>query len=245
MAVGAQSLASCGDGSGNVALGGYAGQFQQDGVNSVFVGYQSGRGASTSNLGGEWNIAIGARAGYSVTQGSKFNTLTGGESGFHTNSSSNTAFGFRSLFEQSPASTGGVVALGSEAARGIAGASTIAIGNAAGKKSSGNECILIGNKVGQSNADDLLLKVGMSSAQIDRDPLIEGNLDTSNAPYLATRGAIKVKQKQVNVAEADEDGVVIVCDTGQQGEVAWQMVVLNDGSCMLRQNGQPICVFTR
>jgi hypothetical protein len=103
VAVGARSFASCGDGSGNVALGGYAGQFQQDAVNSVFVGFQSGRGANESNLGGEWNIAIGARAGYSVAQGSKFNTLTGGESGFHTNSSSNTAFGFRSLFEQSPA----------------------------------------------------------------------------------------------------------------------------------------------
>ena len=244
VAVGAQSLASCGDGSGNVALGGYAGQFQQDGVNSVFVGYQSGRGASTSNLGGEWNIAIGARAGYSVTQGSKFNTLTGGESGFHTNSSSNTAFGFRSLFEQSPASTGGVIALGSEAARGISGGSTIAIGNSAGKKSSGDESILIGNQMGQSNASDLLFALGMSSTAINREPLLEGSLDTCNAPYLSTRGAIKVKQKGLNVSSPEEDGIVLLHDTGQH-EFAWQMVVLEDGSCMLRQDGQPICIFTR
>lgn len=241
-ALGAQSLAWCGEGSGNVALGAYSGQFQQDAVNSTFVGYQAGKGATSSNVGGEWNVAMGTRAGYSLER-NRFNTLAGGECGFHTTSSSNTAFGFRSLFEQDQASTGGIIALGTEAARGISGRLTIAIGNGAAKRSSGSECILIGNQVGQSNVQDLLFQVEISSSDIERDPLLEGNLDTSNAPYLSTRGAIKVKQKAINVNSPEEDGVVLVHDTGQQGIVTWQMVVLEDGSCMLRQNGQPICVF--
>ena len=131
------------------------------------------------------------------------------------------------------------MAVGLEAARGASGSNTIALGNHAGKGSSGNSCILIGNRAGQSNAQDFLFQVGMAP----KEPLVEGNLDTSNAPHLTARGAIKVKQKSLNVADLAEDGVVLIHDTGQNGKVVWQMVVLDDGSCMLRQNGNPICVF--
>ena len=239
-AFGVQTLQECGVGSGNVAIGAYAGMYQAGVANSVFVGYQAGQGASSSNAGGEWNTALGTRAGYTFGPNCGFNSLVGGESGFHTVSSSNTAFGFRSLYEQSPVSAGGIVAIGIEAARGMSGGNSVAIGNLAGKGGAGSECIFIGNRMGVSNANDLSFAVGMSSATKARAPLLEGNLDTSNAPYLAARGAIKVKQKALNATDMDEDGVVV---TGQDG-TAWQMIVLNDGSCMLRQNGQPICVFT-
>jgi hypothetical protein len=238
-AVGAQALFQCGSGSGNVALGGLAGQYQDGIVNSVLVGYQAGNGGSASNQGGEWNVGVGARAGFNMTGTSRFNSLVGGECGFHTTSSSNSAVGFRALYEQSPTSSGGFVAVGLEAARGASGSNTIALGNHAGKGSSGNSCILIGNRAGQSNAQDFLFQVGMAP----KEPLVEGNLDTSNAPHLTARGAIKVKQKSLNVADLAEDGVVLIHDTGQNGKVVWQMVVLDDGSCMLRQNGNPICVF--
>lgn len=83
-AAGAQSLASCGEGSGNVALGASSAEYQQDVANSVFDvdrrgPSQSGRGASTSDVKGEWNIEFGARSagsGYSLGYSSRFNILT-------------------------------------------------------------------------------------------------------------------------------------------------------------------------
>jgi hypothetical protein len=76
-------------------------------------------------------------------------------------------------------------------------------------------------------------------------PLLERNLNTCNTLYLYTYVTINVQWRGLNnVLRAKEDGLILLCDTGQNGEAALQMDVLEDGSCMLRQNGEPICVLT-
>jgi hypothetical protein len=133
------------------------------------------------------------------------------------------------------------VALGYESGLNVLGSDSLLVGNNAGAGSSGNECLFVGTGCGKSNNVDLQLAIGMSRPLLRRLPLITGNLDTSNSPEVTVMGAMKLNQNPLQTSAPGNDGFVLQQATGD-GTV-WQMCVLDNGSLMIRKNGEPFFVL--
>jgi hypothetical protein len=116
-----------------------------------------------------------------------------------------------------------------------AGSGCVYLGARSGQFSQGASCIFIGPDAGYSNSADYQFALGSGDSRL---PLLQGNLDTQNYPFLSICGALKIKQAEPGGPSCMDDGVVLT-----KGDASWQIYIDDVDGLSVRKNGSPVAYF--
>ena len=202
-------------GNYNVVVGDSAGRFLTTGDNSVFVGFEAGKGITGTKLTGGDNVGVGYRAGYLLQGTASRNTIVGYTAADAlTAGDQNTVMGYDALgagvasFYNTAFGTGalradttgrhsvavGISALYSQNNTGSASMFNTAVGSGAGfSVSTGTHSTYIGGLAGYfATTADTSTFIGFKAGQGITDAKLTGNLNTavgSSAGLLLQGGA--------------------------------------------------------
>lgn len=250
IAIGAQSLFNVSNIQTGIAIGGFSGYNASTASNLLVIGVQAGYPVTTQND----ILAIGHLSGTKSTLGDDV-TLLGHGSGKALIGGSSVALGNRSLAN---ASGSNIVGVGIDALGSLDSSGEVrlndgctAVGNAAGFDATGSNCLYLGNGSGSGSTGDCSIYIGPSVGQArtqaydfalgagtDLPPLLTGNLNTSNFPYVSVRGAMQIGQGLAAGSNAQQDGLVI-----NRGLTSWQVYVDDESGLCVRKDGSPIAYF--
>lgn len=146
-----------------------------------------------------------------------------------------TAVGIDALNGALPRAVTSTVALGRQSGYGATCADSIYLGNSAGRSASGTGSIFIGHQSGTDETSSFRFVLGATST---RAPLLTGNLDTNDCPYLTVNGALRIQQSSPGSPTAVDDGIVFNKDL-----TSWQVYVDDSDGLSVRKNGSPVVYF--
>ena len=250
ISIGAQSLFNVSSIQNALAIGGFSAYSATTASNLLAIGVQAaypvtsqndvcaiGHLSATKSVLGDDVTLLGHGSGRALIGGS---CLGVGNRALANASGSNVvAVGIDAL--GAPDSSGevrineGTVAVGQKAGFEASGSNCTYIGNGTGSGSTGDSCIYIGSGMGRQNTRSFDFALG---AGLDIPPLLTGNLNTSNFPYMSVRGAMRIGQGDALGSNARQDGLVI-----DRGATSWQMYVDEDTGLCVRKDGAPIAYF--
>ncbi|GAQ89733.1 hypothetical protein KFL_005560120 [Klebsormidium nitens] len=250
IAIGAQSLFNVSNIQSGIAIGSFSAYNVSTSSNLLAIGAQSAYPVTTQND----ILSIGHLSGTKSTLGNDV-TLLGHGSGRGLIGASCTALGNRSLAN---ASGSNVVGVGLDALGSLDTYATArvndgctAVGHAAGFEASGSNCTYLGKACGTGSTGDCSIYIGAGvgqqktlaydfalGASSDLPPLMTGNLNTSNFPFVSVRGAMQIGQGAVAGSDAQQDGLVI-----NRGLTSWQVYVDDESGLCVRKDGSPIAYF--
>ena len=200
----------------SVALGNRAARYAT-GSRNVTIGYESGRGFSTSAHNGVDNVYVGYRCGVANTGTAQQNTAIGSEAGSRYGSNGNVSVGFRSGSQIGGAGDYNTC-VGFEAGRAIGGGgiNNTLIGKGAGRNITNlggdSDNICLGHEAGPTTTAGASDQLWIDVTQRD-DPLIKGNFLTRlleiNGQFDADGNTANVSFRVDNNATATETRMLL------------------------------------
>jgi hypothetical protein len=249
IAIGAQSLFNVSNIQSAIAVSSFSGYNASTASNLFAIGVQAGYPVtSQADI-----VAIGHSSGMKATLGDDL-TLLGNSSGRSSIGGSSAAVGNKALayaLGSKLAAVGidalggldngrlrtveGSVALGFQAGFDSLGSNCTYMGSESGSGATGDCCIYIGPGMGKQHARDYEFAL---RAGVDLPALLTGNLDTSDFPYVAVRGAMQIGQGATAGSNAQQGGLVL-----NRRDHSWQVYVDEMSGLCVRKDGAPIAYF--
>ena len=159
----------------------------------------------------------------------------GNRSAYNVDGSNVVCVGLDALNGRSSRRVSDSVAVGNSSGYDGTGSNVIYLGNLSGSGASGEGCVFIGNGAGINDTNSYKFILGATRTKA---PLLIGNLDTANQPFLTVNGALRIQQGASEGPTPEDDGIVICKD-----DTSWQVFVDESDGLSVRKNGTPVVYF--